>query len=130
MLTRDSASPDRTSLDVQGLSVEERRLLLAWIDDARGSGIDATEDLRLRPWPVPVTAVLIGVFRSGETMASWFLVGQNGLWTVVAVAEGKVVATRPSLREALEIIHRPGAEFDRRHAIGGTSVLADRQQGR
>jgi hypothetical protein len=128
MLTRDSVSPDRTSPDVQGLTVEERRLLLAWIEDARGSGIDATEDLRLRPWPV--TAVLIGVFRSGETMASWFLVGQNGLWTVVAVSEGKVVAMRPSLREALEIIHRPGTEFDRRHAIGGTSVLSDRQQGR
>jgi len=92
-----------------GLSVEDRRHLLAWLDEARISGIDATEDLRMRPWPMPVTAQVIGVYRSGMTMATWLVVGQNGLWTVVSVAEGTVLATRPSLAAALAIIHSPPA---------------------
>jgi hypothetical protein len=90
-----------------GLSVEDRRHLLAWLDGAREVGIDATEDLRLRPWPMPVTAQVIGVYRSGLTMATWLVVGQNGLWTVVSVAEGTVLATRPTLAAALAIIHSP-----------------------
>jgi hypothetical protein len=90
-----------------GLSVEDRRHLLAWLDAARDSGIDATEDLRLRPWPMPVTAQVIGVFRAGMTMATWLVVGQNGLWTVVSVSEGTVLATRPTLAAALAIIHSP-----------------------
>jgi hypothetical protein len=92
-----------------GLSVEDRRHLLAWLDEAREGGIDATEDLRLRPWPMPVTAQVIGVYRSGLTMATWLVVGQNGLWTVVSVAEGTVLATRPTLAAALAVIHSPPA---------------------
>lgn len=108
MLTRTAAPPTAAnSPEDQGLTVEERRYLLAWIEDARGSGIDAMEDLRLRPWPVAVTAAVIGVFRTGEAMASWLVVGQNGLWTVVAVTDGTVLATRPTLEEVLAIIHQP-----------------------
>lgn len=92
-----------------GLSVEDRRHLLAWLDEARISGIDATEDLRMRPWPMPVTAQVIGVYRSGMTMATWLVVGQNGLWTVVSVSEGTILATRPTLAAALAIIHAPAA---------------------
>lgn len=99
-----SGSPAPAS---SGLSVEDRRHLLAWLDEARMSGIDATEDLRLRPWPMPITAQVIGVYRSGLTMATWLVVGQNGLWTVVSVAEGTVLATRPTLAAALAIIHSP-----------------------
>ena len=90
-----------------GLSVEDRRHLLSWLDGARASGIDATEDLRMRPWPMPVTAHVIGVFRSGMTMATWLVVGQNDLWTVVSVAEGTILATRPTLAAALAVIHTP-----------------------
>jgi hypothetical protein len=104
--TPSSGSPGPASF---GLSVEDRRHLLAWLDEARESGIDATEDLRLRPWPMPVTAQVIGVYRSGLTMATWLVVGQNGLWTVVSVAEGTVLATRPTLAGALAIIHAPPA---------------------
>jgi hypothetical protein len=110
-----------TSTDAQGLTVEERRHLFAWAADARASGIDATEDLRLRPWPVPLTAAMIGVFRIGDDMASWFIVGQNGLWTVVVVAEGRVLATRPSLAEALAVIHRPGPGFGREAGLPVTT---------
>ncbi len=102
--TPSSGSPAPGSL---GLSVDDRRHLLAWLDKARVGGIDATEDLRMRPWPMPVTAQVIGVFRTGMTMATWLVVGQNDLWTVVSVAESTVLATRPSLAAALAIIHSP-----------------------
>jgi hypothetical protein len=92
-----------------GLSVNDRRHLLAWLDGARLAGIDATEDLRLRPWPMPVTAQVLGVFRTGMTMATWLVVGQTGLWTVVSVSESTVLATRPNLAAALAIIHSPPA---------------------
>jgi hypothetical protein len=69
----------------------------------------------MRPWPVPIVADLIGVFRQGEATASWLMVAQDGLWTVVSVAEGRVLATRPTLAEALVVIHRPpaGSAFDK-----------------
>ena len=119
MVTQNSVPPP-TALtpDAHGLTVQERRQLLLWMEDARDYEIDAAEDLRLRPWPVPVTASVIGVFRSGQELASWFIVGQNGLWTVVAVTEGRVLATRPSLLEALTMIHRPGATPERRFFRG------------
>jgi hypothetical protein len=102
-------SSGATAPGASGLSVDDRRHLLAWLDGARAAGIDATEDLRLRPWPMPVTAQVIGVFRTGMTMATWLVVGQNDLWTVVSVSESTVLATRPTLAAALAIIHSPPA---------------------
>jgi len=111
MLSQTSGPrPAATSSTSTGLSVEDRIHLLAWVESARAGGIDATEDLRLRPWPIPVSAQVIGVFRAGEGMAAWLVVGQNGLWSVVSVAESEVVATLPSLAEALAIIHEPAIE--------------------
>jgi hypothetical protein len=114
---RRTTSPPRKA---PGLAVEERRQLLTWLDSARANGIDATEDLRSRAWPVAIGADLIGVFREGETMASWLMVAQDGLWTVVAVVDGGVLATRPTLAEALTIIHRPpaGSAFDKHFGAG------------
>ena len=113
MLSQPAAPPDAAAppqspgARSSGLTVDERRHLLAWTNSARGSGIDAAEDLRLRPWPVPITAAVIGVFRVGEGMASWLVVGQNGQWTVVSVSEGNILATQPSFAEALATLHRP-----------------------
>jgi len=105
--------------NVQGLTVEERLQLLAWTNAVRPHGIDATEDLRLRPWPVPIAANVIGVFRIGEGMASWLVVGQNGAWTVVSVSEGTVMDTRPTLAGALAMIHpvRTGMEACSRESV-------------
>ena len=106
MLSQTSRPPEAaTGPDAPGLTAEDRRHLLAWTKAARERGIDATEDLRLRPWPIPVDAAVIGVFRTGEDFASWLVVGQGGQWTVVAVTESTVLATRPSLPEALAIIY-------------------------
>jgi hypothetical protein len=105
MLSQASHPTDvATSPDATGLTVDERRHLLAWTNAARESGIDVTEDLGLRPWPVPVTAIVIGVFRTGEEFASWLVVGQGGFWTVVSVADSAVLATRETLAEALTTI--------------------------
>jgi hypothetical protein len=111
------ARPPRTE---SGLAVEERRQLLTWLASARSNGIDATEDLSARPWPVAIGGGLIGVFREGDTTASWLMVAQDGLWTVVSVAEGKVLATHPTLAEALTVIHRPppGSAFDKHFGAG------------
>jgi hypothetical protein len=91
--------------DAPGLTAEDRRHLLAWTNAARESGIDVTEDLGLRPWPVPVTAAVIGVFRTREDFASWLVVGQCGLWTVVSVADSAILATSQTLVDALTAIH-------------------------
>jgi hypothetical protein len=95
----------KVATDAPGLSVDERRYLLAWTIAARDGGIDVTEDLGLRPWPIPMTAAVIGVFRSGEEFASWLVVGQGGRWTVVSVADSAVLSTSQSLAEALTIIY-------------------------
>ena len=110
----------RTTSKAPGLRVEERRQLLAWLDSARDNGIDATEELQTRPWPVAIEADLIGVFREGEATASWLMVGQDELWTVVSVEEGRVLTTRPTLAEALTVIHLPpaGSAFDKHFFAG------------
>jgi hypothetical protein len=124
MLSQTSAPPRAApSSGSAGLSVEERRHLLAWLDAARDSGIDATEDLQMRPWPMPVTAQVIGVYRSGQAMATWLVVGQNGLWTVVSVSESTVLATRPTLAAALAIIHAAPS------AIAAGTQLGESQSG-
>ena len=104
-LTDAASSPQDRTAAPAGLTVDERRYLMAWIESARANGIDATEDLRLRPWPVPISASVIGVFRAGESIATWLVVGQNGLWTVILVDSGDIVTTQPALSEALAAIH-------------------------
>ena len=106
-MMRETSADIAVSPEAKGLTVDERRHLLAWIASARESGIDAAEDLQLRPWPIPITASVIGVFRIGESMASWLVVGQNEVWTVVSVAESTVLNTGTSLADALAIIHPP-----------------------
>lgn len=107
MLSR-TAHPAATRPDIAaGLTTEERRHLLAWVEGARARGIDAAEDLRMRPWPEPVPAEVIGVFRTGEDLAAWLVVGQQGVWTVVDVAGSRVLTTEPSLDQALACICPP-----------------------
>lgn len=107
MLFRFLAStPSDPTADIAGLTPEERGDLRAWIEDARGGGIDGVADLRSRAWPVPIEAHVIGVFRRDDEGATWLVVGQNKYWTVVAVDKGNVLATRRTLGEALTSIHR------------------------
>ena len=61
-LTDAASFPRDRAARPAGLTVDERRDLVSWIASARASGIDATEDLRLRPWLVPISASVIVVF--------------------------------------------------------------------
>jgi hypothetical protein len=86
------------------LSEEEAALLQRWMNVARGRGIDAVEDLCERPWPMPVEAKILGVFRSSEEHAAWLLVGHGGRWAVAACAGHTVLGSTDSLADALSLI--------------------------
>jgi hypothetical protein len=98
----NAAAPSQTA--APGLTLEERLDLLTWINQERRSGIDAIEDLGSRSWPAQMTGSVIGIFRTGETTATWILVGQNGLWAVLTISSGAVSAVRLSLAEALATV--------------------------
>ena len=78
-----------------------------WQATARAIGVDAVEDLTLRPWPCPVAGTVIGVFRSGSEAAPWLVIGHNGAWAVASCVENEVSQTLNSLAEALAVIY-PG----------------------
>lgn len=96
-----------TSLSFTILSSAERRQLREWQSKAKASGIDAIEDLTLRPWPCPVAETVIGVFQTGSAAARWLVIGDKGAWAVACCDEGKVSRTFDSLAEALTVIY-PG----------------------
>lgn len=88
-----------------GLSPLERRLLSRWLTAARQAGIDAAEDLGVRPWPTPSADSIIGVFKSGHLLASWLIVGHQGSWAVACCADGNVSVSLGSLADALALIY-------------------------
>jgi hypothetical protein len=76
-----------------------------WWKQALPAGIDMIEDLMARPWPRPVADAIIGVFRSGEELAAWMVIGRDGAWVVASCTDGKVSRTFASLAAALSHIH-------------------------
>lgn len=89
------------------LSDDERELLTTWAERARSAGIEAVENLRERPWPLSAEeANILGVFRQGERLAAWLVVGRTGGWAVASCLRGDVVGAVTTLAEALELIHR------------------------
>ena len=88
-----------------GLSATDRTYLQDWRQAAQDSGIDAVDDMMLRPWPCPVADVIIGVFRAGEERAAWLVIGHNGSWAVARCADGTVSRSVGTLVEALSLIH-------------------------
>lgn len=87
------------------LSPLEQRTLAGWISAAREGGIEAAEDLGVRPWPEPGAETIIGVFKSGHLLASWLIVGQAGSWAVASCGNGAVSPRVPSLADALELVY-------------------------
>jgi hypothetical protein len=87
------------------LTPEERVYLQNWWKQASVTGIDMVEDLMSRPWPRPVADAIIGVFRSGEELASWMVIGCGGSWVVACCSDGKVSKPVNTLAAALSQIH-------------------------
>jgi len=86
------------------LMVPQRRYLFGWSEAARTTGIDAVEDLSLRPWPECDAETIIGVFRSGHLLASWLIVGHGGTWAVAFCGDGTVSDSVATLADALHLV--------------------------
>jgi hypothetical protein len=87
------------------LTPEEQVYLQTWWKQAAPAGIDTVEDLMARPWPRPVADAIIGVFRSGEELATWMVIGRSGAWVVASCSDGKVSTPVDTLAAALSQIH-------------------------
>ena len=103
-----SRTPPVMSLPTQpfrGLTPDERTHLQKWWKLALRAGIDMLEDLGARPWPCPVADTIIGIFRFGEEMAAWMVIGQDGAWVVANCSDGMVSRQFNSLAGALSQVH-------------------------
>jgi len=89
-----------------GLSIEEREQLAAWSVTARARGIEAVEDLGDRPWPVPMEAVILGIYRNGDRYASWLIVGRSGDWALASCVDGAVISAGTALTDVLGAVLR------------------------
>jgi hypothetical protein len=87
------------------LRPEDRLAVMAWLDRARGSGVDDLQDLSSRPWGSIRAEHVIGVFRTGDVAASWLLVGHGGTWAVASWPTGAVSARYDTLAAALADLH-------------------------
>ena len=68
--------------EFRALLAEERSYLLDWQSRVRAIGIDAVQDLAPRRWPCPIADTIIGVYKLGDELASWLVVGHAGWWAV------------------------------------------------
>lgn len=74
------------------LRPEDRIALCTWLDAVRGFGIDDVQDLSGRSWGEFRADYVIGVFKSGEIVASWLIVGHRNAWAVASWPDGAVSA--------------------------------------
>lgn len=86
------------------LSMAQRRYLLGWSEAARPSGIDAIEDLTMRPWPDGEADAVIGIFQSGHLLATWLVVGKSGSWAVACCRDVTVSSPVANLADALQLV--------------------------
>ncbi|HTI82401.1 MAG TPA: hypothetical protein VL614_18270 [Acetobacteraceae bacterium] len=89
----------------RALTPDERVYLQCWWKQASSAGIETIEDLMTRPWPRPVAETIIGVFRTGEDLATWMVIGQDGAWVVASCSDGTVSGASDTLAAALARIH-------------------------
>lgn len=85
----------------RALTPDERAHLSNWRRASLSAGIDAVEDLTSRPWPGPIADAVIGVFRFGEAVASWLVIGQDGQWVIACCTDNSVSEQFDSLAAAL-----------------------------
>lgn len=88
------------------LEPNERSYLQDWQTRAGAIGIDAVQDLRQRPWPCPIADTIIGIYRYGDELASWLVVGHAGQWVVSCCNDGAVSRSLGSLADALTLVYQ------------------------
>lgn len=103
--SRIQALPSLPTPTFGSLTSDERVYLQNWRKLALPAGIDMVEDMMARPWPCPVADSILGVFRFGEDMAAWLVIGQDGTWVVARCSDGTVSEQYGSLAEALSQVH-------------------------
>lgn len=103
--SRIQALPPLPTPTFGSLTSDERVYLQNWRKLALPAGIDMVEDMMARPWPCPVADSILGVFRFGEDMAAWLVIGQDGTWVVARCSDGTVSEQYDSLAEALSQVH-------------------------
>ncbi len=101
-----------TAPSFTGLTASELRYLRYWQTAVRTTGIDAVEDLSSRMWPCLISGVVLGVYRSGETEASWLVVRHNAEWVVASRDDLSVSVTVATLSDALNLL-RPISDMNR-----------------
>ncbi len=89
----------------RALTSDERVYLQSWWKLASAAGIETIEDLMTRPWPRPVAETIIGVFRAGEELAAWMVIGLDKAWVVARCSDGTVSSAFDTLAAALAHIH-------------------------
>jgi hypothetical protein len=94
--------------EFRALQSEERSYLLEWQTRVRAIGIDAVQDLAPRPWPCPIADTVIGIYKLGDELASWLVVGHAGWWAVSRRDDGSVSQSLGSLADALALVYQLG----------------------
>ena len=87
-----------------GLDAAEQRALSDWLDQAGSVGIEAVLDLAGRPWNIPGTPAIFGVFECDKDRASWLIVRSYFGWTLARCADGLVSEASALLPDILGLI--------------------------
>ncbi|HXT80837.1 MAG TPA: hypothetical protein VN702_14835 [Acetobacteraceae bacterium] len=94
------------------LTEADRRYLAHWLEHARESGIDDVRDLSRRGTlaaGIPADLSIIGVYRAGQALASWLVVGRRDGWVAASCTQGTVSCVR-DLPGSLALIHAAPAK--------------------
>ncbi len=108
--------------EFRALHTEERSYLLDWQSRVREIGIDAVQDLAPRRWPCPIADTIIGVYKLGDELASWLVVGHAGWWAVSCCGDGTVSRSFGSLADALALVYQLGTRELGTHQPGTQSI--------
>ena len=101
-----------TAPSFTGLTTNELRSLRHWQTAAQAIGVDAVEDLSSRLWPCLISGVVLGVYRNGQSEASWLVIRHNAEWVVASCEDLTVSVPVTSLDEALNRLHGTHVDED------------------
>lgn len=85
-----------------GLNATDRQTLSDWLDMA--SGIDTVVDLAARPWNIPGTTAILGVFEADSKEASWLIARCAEGWMLTRRLDGFISGVSTSLSDILTMI--------------------------